>query len=72
MKATTAAPSARPSAKISTEELASLLRIAPQTARAGLCRNSHYLGLKPVRLPNGRLLWDTAEVERLLAGEGAK
>lgn len=71
MQNTTAAPSARPSAKLSTEELASALRIAPQTARAGLCRNGHYLGLTPVKLPNGKLLWDAAEVARLTGGEGA-
>ena len=60
------------SAKLSTEEMAIHLRIAPQTARAGLCRNGHYLGMRPVKLPNGKLLWDAAEVERLTAGEGQK
>ncbi|MBL0354374.1 MAG: DNA-binding protein [Dechloromonas sp.] len=43
----------------------------PQTLRASLCRNGHYMGLRPVKLPNGRLLWDAAEVERLTAGEVA-
>lgn len=70
-KHTTTAPSARPAAKLTTEELAAELRIAPQTARAALCRNGHYLGLRPVKLPNGKLLWDAAEVERLTAGEVA-
>lgn len=68
MHAITTAPSTRPAAKITTEEMASLLRIVPQTARAALCRNGHYLGLKPVKLPNGKLLWDAAAVERLTAG----
>lgn len=72
MQNTTAAPSARPAAKLTTEELAASLRIVPQTARAALCRNGHYLGLRPVKLPNGKLLWDAAEVERLTAGEVAK
>lgn len=61
----------RPSAKITTEEMARQLRIAPQTARAGLCRKGHYLGLRPVKLPNGKLLWDAAAVERLTIGEVA-
>lgn len=65
------APSARPAAKITTEEMAGLLRIFPQTARAGLCRNGHYLGMRPVKLPNGKLLWDAAAVERLTSGEVA-
>lgn len=69
--ASTTAPSARPAAKITTEETAGLLRVVPQTIRAGLCRNGHYLGLKPVKLPNGKLLWDAAAVERLTAGEVA-
>ena len=59
----------RSAAKLSTEELASVLRIVPQTVRAGLCRNGHYLGMRPVKLPNGKLLWDAAEVERLVSGE---
>lgn len=55
-------------AKLSTEELAAGVRVKPQTIRAALCRNGHYLGLRPCKLPNGRLLWDAAEVDRLLAG----
>lgn len=61
----------RPSNLITTEELAAMLRIVPQTPRAALCRQGHYLGLRPVKLPNGRLLWNAAEVERLTAGEVA-
>lgn len=56
--------------KISTEELAAALRVVPQTVRAGLCRKGHYLGLRPVKLPNAKLLWDVREVARLLSGEG--
>lgn len=57
------------SRKLSTEELAAALRVATQTPRASLCRLGHYMGLRPVKLPNGKLLWDAAEVERLLSGE---
>ena len=66
MKHQNAAPSTRPAAKLTTEEMAGLLRIVPQTPRAGLCRNGHYLGMRPVKLPNGKLLWDAAEVAALL------
>jgi len=66
MQNATTAPSACPAAKMTTEELAAALRIVPQTARAALCRNGHYLGLRPVKLPNGKLLWDAAEVDRLI------
>lgn len=50
---------------ISTEELAALLRLKPQSLRAALCRDGHYFGLRPRKLPNGRLLWPTDAVERL-------
>lgn len=57
--------------KISTEELAARLLVKEQTIRAGLCRAGHYLGLRPVKLANRRLLWDAAEVEALTSGEVA-
>lgn len=68
---TTTAPSARPAAKITTEEMACLLRVVPQTIRAGLCRNGHYMNQIPRKMPNGKLLWDAAAIERLLSGEVA-
>ncbi len=72
MTKTNPAPAARPAAKITTEEGAAAMRNRPQTWRASFCRHGHYLGMVPIKLPNGRLLWDAAEVERLLAGEGSK
>lgn len=74
-----AVPSARPAAanaprisapatsrKLSTDEFAEWLHVKSQTIRAGLCRDGHYLGLRPVKLPNRRLLWDSSEVRELL------
>ncbi len=57
--------------KLGTSEAAERLRIKPQTIRRALCLQDHYLGLRPVKLPNGRLLWDAAEVEALVSGEVA-
>lgn len=62
----------QPSKLVTTEELAALLRIVPQTARASLCRFGHYMGMRPVKLPNGRLLWNSSDVARLTSGEVAK
>lgn len=46
--------------RLTTEELAALLCVKPQTIRAGLCKTGHYLGIRPaVKLPNRRLLWDS-------------
>ncbi len=71
MKQIITAPTARTGAKVTTEEAAAVLRVAPQTPRASLCRLGHWMGMRPVKLPNGRLLWDAAEVERLASGDVA-
>lgn len=57
--------------RLSTEELAAALKVRPQTVRAGLCNNGHYMGLKPTKLPNGRLLWDGTAAEALINGATA-
>ena len=58
--------------KLSTDEFAAAIRLRPQTIRASLCNNGHVMGLKPTKLPNGRLLWDAAAVEALTSGEARK
>ena len=55
-----------------TEEAASRLRNRPATWRRNLCVNGHFLGIKPLKLPNGRLLWPADAVDRLLSGEVAQ
>ena len=57
---------------LSTEELASALKVRPQTIRAGLCRDGHYMGLRPSKLPNRFLLWPASAVDALLNGEVAQ
>lgn len=69
MKQIATALASRAGAKVTTEEAAATLRVASQTPRASLCRLGHWMGMRPVKLPNGRLLWDAAEVERLASGE---
>lgn len=54
----------------STEVLAGHLQIKPQTVRAALCRDGHYFGLRPIKLPNRRLLWPADQVTALLSGNG--
>lgn len=53
----------------STEEVAGLARVLPNTIRSNLCRFGHWLGLRPVKLSNRRLLWNAEQVERVLMGE---
>lgn len=67
MKTAQISPETRP-AQLTTEELAAELRNRPQTIRAGLCRNGHYMGMRPIKLPNGHLLWPTAGLDSLLNG----
>lgn len=55
--------------KFTTAELAAYLRISPKTPIAALCRQGHYLGLIPLKLASGRLLWDAEKVRHLLSGE---
>ena len=57
--------------KLDTAEAAAVLRVKPQTLRRALCLQGHYFGMRPVKLPNGRLLWDAADLDRLTAGEVA-
>lgn len=52
-----------------TKPAAKKLGIQPQTMRAGFCRDGHYMGMRPTKLPNGRLLWPSNSIKRLLAGE---
>ena len=44
-------------ALMTTKEFAGLLRVEPATVRRGLCVNCHYMGVRPIKLPNRRLLW---------------
>lgn len=56
-------------ARLTTEALAAELQLKPQTLRAALCRNGHYYGIRPVKLPNRRLMWPAEAVAHLLSGE---
>ena len=56
---------------LSTEQAAAALHIRPQTLRAALCRDGHYFGIRPVKLPNRMLAWPVEAIERVTAGEVA-
>jgi hypothetical protein len=65
----TTTPDVRTGANLSTTQLANTFHVGEQTPRASLCRKGHWMGMVPVKLPNGRLLWSCADAVRLLAGE---
>ena len=52
----------------STEQAAAVLHIRPQTLRAALCRDGHYFGIRPIKLPNRMLAWPVEAIERVTAG----
>tara|TARA_R110000850_G_scaffold276940_1_gene421027 strand:+ start:23682 stop:23867 length:186 start_codon:yes stop_codon:yes gene_type:complete len=57
---------------LSTEALAERLGIKPHTLRAALCRQGHYFGIRPIKLPNRMLRWPVDALERLTVEEVAK
>lgn len=55
---------------LTTEVLANALGIKPQSIRVRLCRTGSYFGLRPTKLPNGRLDWPPDSLERLKGMSG--
>lgn len=53
----------------STQEFADGCKVLPETILRAHCLNGHYMGVRPLKLPNRRLLWPTEEIERLLNGD---
>ncbi len=52
---------------LTTEALAALCAVKPASIRVRLCREGSYFGLRPDKLPNGRLLWPADWRERMSA-----
>ena len=52
---------------LTTEDVAIALCVKPQTIRASLCRSGHYMGLRPLKLANRRLLWESEKLQSILA-----
>ncbi len=53
---------------LTTEELAAALSLNPQSLRKRLSQTGGYFGLRPIKLPNGRLQWPPDSVEQLSTG----
>ncbi|MCG5509618.1 monooxygenase [Ectothiorhodospira lacustris] len=52
---------------LTTPELARAIGMKPDSIRVRLCRTGSFYGLRPGKLPNGRLIWPADSVVRLLA-----
>jgi len=51
---------------ISTDELAKQALTTQGTIRVRLCKTGSYFGIRPKKLPNGRLLWPADSINRLV------
>jgi len=50
---------------ITTDEFAKRLGVQPTTVRRSHSLNGHYLGIKPIKLPNRLLMWELDTVEKI-------
>ena len=50
---------------MNTEQLAAALHIKPASIRVRFCNTGAYYCLRPVKLPNRRLMWPTDSIEQL-------
>lgn len=51
---------------ITTEIFANSIGGKPNSIRVRLCETGSYFGIKPHKLPNGRLLWPANSVQQLI------
>lgn len=52
-----------------TVEVAKMFRVRRSTPRESLSRKGQWMGIKPVKLPSGRILWPSSEIDRVLNKE---
>ncbi|MCQ8879129.1 hypothetical protein NQT69_14050 [Pseudoalteromonas shioyasakiensis] len=60
-----------PLKSFTTEQFAITIHGKANTIRTRLSKTGSYYGIKPIKLPSGRLLWPADAVEALLTGKGA-
>jgi len=59
-------PKTDPKFNRTTESLSADIGVKPNSIRVRLCRTGSYFGLRPKKLPNGRLLWPEDAPEQLM------
>ncbi|MCA8182350.1 DNA-binding protein [Burkholderia vietnamiensis] len=56
---------------LTTEELASMMAVRPQSIRKRYMQTGSYHGVRPVKLPNRFLAWPSNALEQLMGGVAA-
>lgn len=51
---------------VPTSEFAESFGVKATTVHRNLCVNGHYMGIRPIKLPNGRLLWPEESVQLVI------
>ncbi len=59
-----------PKKYIPTKKFAARYGVEDDTVRRNLCVNGHFLGMKPLKLANGRLLWPDITPDELVKERG--
>lgn len=54
-----------PSAGLTTLQLAISLEMQAQSIRKRYCQTGSYFGIRPCKLPNGKLRWPTDSIQQL-------
>lgn len=54
--------------RLTTEDLAQALALQPQSIRKRFSQTGQYFGLRPDKMPNGRLMWPSDAVDQLTNG----
>jgi hypothetical protein len=54
-----------PPRQITTAQLAENCLVNPNSIRVALCRTGSYFGIRPEKLPNGRLAWPADWKEKM-------
>ena len=54
---------------LTTEQMALSTCTKANSIRSRLCKTGSFYGIKPIKLPSGRLLWPADEVQALLTGK---
>lgn len=51
---------------VPTIDFAYILGVKSTTIHQNLCLKGHYMGIRPIKLPNGRLMWSKEEIQHIM------